>query len=169
MSKIFNCRMYLRSVFFFFAQVFSQSVIFSGVHRTVPWSLIIIMNVWYNLWLYNQIIYYNQIVLSCLVLSYWHRTKSHVSVFLKRGGNMRLHVSVMFTSCGNVKIQVYVFPWCAHDMQANLCLQPANFPGVSPLMKPSYSNFDCILFFLTFIKSGFMKGRAHNYWQSMHY
>ena len=27
-----------------------------------------------------------------------HRTKSHVSVFLKRGGNMQLHVSVMFTS-----------------------------------------------------------------------
>ena len=26
-----------------------------------------------------------------------HRTKSHVSVFLKRGGNMQLHVSVMFT------------------------------------------------------------------------
>ena len=25
-----------------------------------------------------------------------HRTKSHVSVFLKRGGNMQLHVSVMF-------------------------------------------------------------------------
>ena len=35
-----------------------------------------------------------------------HRTKSHVSVFLKRGGNMQLHVSVMFTyaSYGNVKI-----------------------------------------------------------------
>ena len=29
--------------------------------------------------------------------SHWfHRTKSHVSVFLKRGGNMQLHVSVMF-------------------------------------------------------------------------
>ena len=39
-----------------------------------------------------------------------HRTKSHVSVFLKRGGNMQLHVSVMFTSYGNVKIKVYVFP-----------------------------------------------------------
>ena len=25
-----------------------------------------------------------------------HRTKSHVSVFLKRDGNMQLHVSVMF-------------------------------------------------------------------------
>ena len=25
-----------------------------------------------------------------------HRTKSHVSVYLKRGGNMQLHVSVMF-------------------------------------------------------------------------
>ena len=35
-----------------------------------------------------------------------HRTKSHVSVFLKRGGNMQLHVSVIFTSRGNVKTQV---------------------------------------------------------------
>ena len=26
-----------------------------------------------------------------------HRTKSHISVFLKCGGNMQLHVSVMFT------------------------------------------------------------------------
>ena len=39
-----------------------------------------------------------------------HRTKSHVSVFLKRGGNMRLLVSVMFTSYGNVKIKAYVLP-----------------------------------------------------------
>ena len=39
-----------------------------------------------------------------------HRTKSHVSVFLKRGGNMQRHVSVMFASCGNVEIQVYVIP-----------------------------------------------------------
>ena len=30
------------------------------------------------------------------VISVVHRTKSHVSVFLKRGGNMQLHVSVMF-------------------------------------------------------------------------
>ena len=36
----------------------------------------------------------------------FHRTKSHVSVFLKRGGNMQLHVSVIFTSRGNVKTQV---------------------------------------------------------------
>ena len=28
--------------------------------------------------------------------AYLHRTKSHVSIFLKRGGNMQLHVSVMF-------------------------------------------------------------------------
>ena len=35
-----------------------------------------------------------------------HRTKSRVSVFLKRGGNMQLHVSVIFTSRGNVKTQV---------------------------------------------------------------
>ena len=35
-----------------------------------------------------------------------HRTKSHVSVFLKRGGNMQFHVSVIFTSRGNVKTQV---------------------------------------------------------------
>ena len=35
-----------------------------------------------------------------------HRTKSHVSVFLKRGGNMQLHVSIIFTSCRNVKTQV---------------------------------------------------------------
>ena len=27
----------------------------------------------------------------------FHRTKSHVSVFLKRGGNMQLHGSVIFT------------------------------------------------------------------------
>ena len=33
-----------------------------------------------------------------LISCYSHRTKSHVSVFLKRGGNMQLHVSVMFTS-----------------------------------------------------------------------
>ena len=33
---------------------------------------------------------------------------THVSVFLKRGGNMQLHVSVTFASCGNMKIQVYV-------------------------------------------------------------
>ena len=39
-----------------------------------------------------------------------HRTKSHVSVFLKRGGNMQLHGSVIFTSCGNVKIQICVIP-----------------------------------------------------------
>ena len=32
-----------------------------------------------------------------------HRTKSHVSVFLKRDGNMHFHVSVIFTSRGNVK------------------------------------------------------------------
>ena len=32
-----------------------------------------------------------------LTASNYHRTKSHVSVFLKRGGNMQLHVSVMFT------------------------------------------------------------------------
>ena len=36
-------------------------------------------------------------------LNHWHRAKSRVSVFLKRGGNMQLHVSVMFTFCGNVK------------------------------------------------------------------
>ena len=40
----------------------------------------------------------------------FHWTKSHVSVFLKHGGNIQLHVSVMFTFCGNVKIQVYVIP-----------------------------------------------------------
>ena len=39
-----------------------------------------------------------------------HRTKSHVSVFLKHDGNMQLHVSVTFRSCGNVQIQVYVIP-----------------------------------------------------------
>ena len=33
----------------------------------------------------------------CYRAGIWHRTKSHVSVFLKRGGNMQLHVSVMFT------------------------------------------------------------------------
>ena len=33
----------------------------------------------------------------------FHRAKSRVSVFLKRGGNMQLHVSVMFTFWGNVK------------------------------------------------------------------
>jgi len=37
-----------------------------------------------------------------------HRTKWHVSVFLKHDGNMELYVSVTFTCCGNVKIQVYV-------------------------------------------------------------
>ena len=41
-------------------------------------------------------------VIKCLL----HRTKSHVSVFLKRGGNMHFHVSVIFTSGGNVKTQV---------------------------------------------------------------
>ena len=33
----------------------------------------------------------------CYRAGIWHRTKSHVSVFLKRGGNMQLHVSVTFT------------------------------------------------------------------------
>ena len=42
--------------------------------------------------------------------SLFHRTKSHVSVFLKHYGNMQLHVSVTFPSCGNVQIQVYVIP-----------------------------------------------------------
>ena len=37
-----------------------------------------------------------------------HRTKLHVSVFLKHDGNMELYVSVTFTCCGNVKIQFYV-------------------------------------------------------------
>ena len=41
-----------------------------------------------------------------------HRTKSHVSVSLKRGGNMQFQVSVIFTSCGNVEIQGYVIPSC---------------------------------------------------------
>ena len=63
-----------------------------------------------------SIIYYNDFPLRCdSVRWFWmrchlpismflpediapkiHRTKSHVSVFLKRGGNMQLHVSVMF-------------------------------------------------------------------------
>ncbi len=37
-----------------------------------------------------------------------HRTKLHVSVFLKHDGNMDFYVSVTFTCCGNVKIQFYV-------------------------------------------------------------
>ena len=31
-----------------------------------------------------------------------HRTKSHVSAFLKCDGNIELHVSATFTFCGNV-------------------------------------------------------------------
>ena len=55
-----------------------------------------------------------------IIALFLHRTKSHVSVFLKRGGNMQLHVSVMFTSCGNVKIQVYVIPSLFRDGNAKL-------------------------------------------------
>ena len=40
---------------------------------------------------------------------YFHRTKSHVSVFLKRDGNMELVASVRFLCCGNVGIQVSLF------------------------------------------------------------
>ena len=32
----------------------------------------------------------------------YHRTKSYVSAFLKRDGNIELHVSVTFTACGNL-------------------------------------------------------------------
>ena len=42
----------------------------------------------------------------CMPILSKHRTKSHVSVFLKHGGNMQFHVSVIFTSCRNVKTQV---------------------------------------------------------------
>ena len=31
-----------------------------------------------------------------------HRTKSHISVFLKRDGNIELNISVTFTFCGNL-------------------------------------------------------------------
>ena len=35
-----------------------------------------------------------------------HRTKSYVSAFLKRDGNIELHVSVTFTFCGNLQYPV---------------------------------------------------------------
>ena len=35
-----------------------------------------------------------------------HRTKSHVSAFLKCDGNIELHVSATFTFCGNMLYQV---------------------------------------------------------------
>ena len=35
-----------------------------------------------------------------------HRTKSYVSAFLKRDGNIELHVSVTFTVCGNLSYQL---------------------------------------------------------------
>ena len=45
----------------------------------------------------NENMCYDKGFTSIFVLSRsLHRTKSHVSVFLKRGGNMQLHVSVMF-------------------------------------------------------------------------
>ena len=47
-----------------------------------------------------------QLLLRWKVVLRYHRTKSHVSVFLKRDGNMQFHVSVIFTSRGNVKTQV---------------------------------------------------------------
>ena len=35
-------------------------------------------------------------ILTLVMSNFTHRTKSHLSVFLKRGGNMQLNVSVMF-------------------------------------------------------------------------
>ena len=43
------------------------------------------------------------------ITKWLHRTKSLVSVFLKRDGNMELVVSVTFLCCGNVENQVSLF------------------------------------------------------------
>ena len=60
-----------------------------------------------------------------------HRTKSHVSVFLKRNGNMQFHVSVIFTSRGNVKTQVLrdsvTFPERKLPSHVSAMFKPADF------------------------------------------